>query len=221
MEIYSVEKLLRNNDLNMKKVLFILFVLLSFMPVLGQKRTKHQIAIDRVNFLCDSIKPFYIETESGVEFSRVIQAANYTDKDALYNKCIELMNSAYKDAKEVIQNKDKESGLILGKGLFVSPIWDAWIGYCGYIKIEHIIKVQVKEGRLKVSLNIDNVKLERSGNVSVFPIKAYYPFWTDCPEKKIDKSFNTICFGFINAINILNYFENEIKKSASSNNDDW
>lgn len=210
----------------MKKLLFTMLICLLGIPSIAQKKNKHELRAKQIDVICDSLKQYYTETESGIQFSRVIQASNYTNKDELYNKCLELMATAYKDAKEVIQNKDKEQGLIFGKGVFVRD-YSSW-GVRTYKKAEHTIKVEVREGRFKVTLDLDNLYTNISssgpyGSTSEFnhPIKAHYPFWKDCPIKKVDDSFNAIYFCFVDAINILDYFENEINKSAAAADDDW
>ena len=211
----------------MKKLL-LLILLVCIIPasVKGQKKNKHEIRAERIDAICDSLKPYYTETESGLVFSRVIQAPNYPNKDELYNKCLELVATAYKDAKEVIQNKDKEQGFIFGKGVFVRD----HTGYTGintYKKIEHTIKVEVREGRFKVTLSLDHINIKtyypslHSTKDNSYSIKSFYPFWKACPIKEVDTSFNHIYFGFVDAIGILDYFESETNKSSSPSNNDW
>lgn len=210
-----------------KLLLLILLVCMVPLSAKGQKKNKHELRAERIDAICDSLKSYYTETESGLEFSRVIQAPNYPNKDELYNKCLELMATAYKDAKEVIQNKDKEQGLIFGKGVFVRDQMSA-LGVNTYRKSEHTIKVEIKEGRFKVTLALENMYMKisaagRFGTTSeyTYPIKAFYPFWKECPLKKIDDSFNNISFCFTDAIGILEYFEKEVNKPINSSNDDW
>lgn len=210
----------------MKKVLLVLLACILPIIVEAQKKSKHEIRAEKINAICDSLKPYYTETESGIEFSRIIKAPLYESKEELYSKCLELMGTAYKNAKEVIQNKDKEQGIIFGKGVFIKEN-TTFTGINTIKKAEHTIKIEVREGRFKIVLSLDRINIKtyypslHSTKNNTYPIKSFYPFWKECPIKKVDESFDYIYYCFADAISILDYFENEINKPSNQSNDDW
>lgn len=201
----------------MKKLLLLFILCLFSANGMAQKKHLQRKAV--VDSICVVLKQYYTETETGIEFSRVIQAPDYTDKDELFNKCMELMATAYKDAKEVIQNKDKEAGLIFGRGLFMEDIYSNLAGKLGYRECKHTIKVEVRDKRFKVTINVEGVHIALQYLDTTYPIKSFYPFWKDCPLKKVDDSFNSVYFVYKDAISVLNHFEEGITKKQD--NDDW
>lgn len=202
----------------MKKIILLIFVCVFSLNGMAQKK-KHLEKKAKIDSICVALRQHYSETETGIEFSRVIQAPDYINKEELYNKCLELMATAYKDAKEVIQNKDKDLGLIFGKGIFVENIYSNLVGNMGYRECNHTIKVEVREGRFKVTINVEDIHIVMAYLDATYPIKSFYPFWKDCPLKKIDDSFNATYFVYKDAISVLNHFEEEIIKKQINDND--
>lgn len=204
--------------MNMKKILLLIFVCLFSLNGVAQKK-KHLEMKAKVDSMCVVLRQHYAETETGIEFSRVIQAPDYNNKEELYNKCMELMATAYKDAKEVIQNKDKDSGLIFGKGIFVEDIYGSLFGnVVGYRECKHTIKVEVRDGRFKVTINVERIRIVDQYSDATYPIKSFYPFWKECKLKNIDNSFYTTYFVYKDAISVLDHFEEGVRKKQ---NNDW
>ncbi len=86
-----------------------------------------------------------------IEFSEVVQVEGIS-KDDLFNNAVRWFAEAFKDAKEVIQLKDKESGEVFGKGNFdFSNVALAFSCYSG--EITFTIQVLVKDGRYKVIMS--------------------------------------------------------------------
>lgn len=209
----------------MKRIIFIAFGLCLFTSVYSQKKNKHQENLEKTQVIIDSLSQYYIITDEGLLFSRVIQAPEY-NKDALFVKTLEIFSSIYKNLKVVIQAQDKEQGVIIGKGDDEEIRYDNISGGKHINTVHHTIKVEVREGRFKVSITLNDVNLAyynmRGGKVWDYyhPIFNFYPFSGESIKLKYrDDSFNTIKFSIINANALLDRFEEKIIKKDES--DDW
>ena len=110
----------------MKKLVLILNLLIIAKMVLGQ------------------VESTFPTNDNGiVEYSGVVQAPELT-KDQLYDKCLIWFAEQFKSANDVLQYKDKQSGTIIGKGVFVQGSNYKW---------RFTLKVEFKEGRFKYILN--------------------------------------------------------------------
>lgn len=131
-------------------------------------------------------------------------------KDAIFDKVQSYFSYNYVDGNSVIQAKDKESGYIIGRGYYL--LCDDMYKY---VKAEHIIKVDCKDGRIRVIITVNNydedglafppdVHGNRHRNVM---ITTMYPFtkWNNRSERltkdeKIhDEAFASL-IGKVNAV---------------------
>lgn len=190
-----------------------------------QKKNKHQENLEKVQVVIDSLSQYYTITDEGLLFSRVIQAPEY-NKDALFVKILEIFSSIYNNAKVVIQAQDKEEGVIIGKGDFENIGYDNISGGRHITTVHHMIKVEVRESRFKVSITLTDANLAYydMGGVKAFdyhhPIFNFYPFSGEAIKlKHRDDSYNTIKFSIINANAILDRFEVKVIKEEGS--EDW
>lgn len=215
----------------MKKLLLVLaLVAIPFIAINAKSKQQKAQEIAEAKTYAESIKPYYKLVDDDVEFARVIQAPNYPTKDALYLRCLEILNIAYKNSKEVIQTQDKEGGLIIGKGCFIDDIYATFLGTSkvGYREAKHTIKIEVKDGRFKVTITVNSnlshiyaTTYTRAQDIT-HKVVEYYPIWLGgvCPEDKIATSLGNVRYIFDDAINILDLFESEVNKPIS-NDSDW
>lgn len=209
----------------MKKSVLLFFGLCFFVIAYPQKKNKHQQNLEKVQVVIDSLSQFYTITDEGLLFSRVIQAPDY-NKDALYVKILEIFSSIYNNAKVVIQAQDKAEGIIIGKGDDEEIRYDNIAGGRHINTVHHTIKVEVREGRFKVSITLTDANLAyynmRGGKAWDYhhPIFNFYPFSGETIKLKYrDDSFNTIKFSIINANALLDRFEEKIIKKDES--EEW
>lgn len=84
-------------------------------------------------------------------FSKVIEVENM-DKQSIYLSLRNWISTYYRDSKEVIQMDDRESGIIVGKAIFIFPVKRvAYLAYEG--NIWYTIKLLTKDGRFKVEVS--------------------------------------------------------------------
>lgn len=209
----------------MKKAIFLFFSLFFVLMAYPQKKNKHQENLEKIHLVIDSLSQYYTITDDGLLFSRVIQAPEY-NKDALYVKILEIFSSIYNNAKVVIQAQDKEEGVIIGKGDDENITYDNISGGRHITTVHHTIKVEVREGRFKVSITLTDANLayyDMRGVKSFdyhHQIFKFYPFSGEAIKlKHRDDSFNTIKFSIINANSLLDRFEDKIIKKDES--EDW
>ena len=208
----------------MKKLFFLFMLLLFTVTAFSQKKNKHELRLEEVNLVIDSLSQYYTVVEEGVLISRVIQAPDYK-KDALFVKVLEVTSSIYVDSKEVIQTQDKEEGIIFGKGQFQETKYDKISGAREICTIHHNLKIEVKDGRFKVSITLNQTNLAYYMMNGVksweyeYSILNFYPFSQAIKLKHKDDSFNRIKFGITNALSVLDIFEQKTKKEET--NDDW
>jgi len=104
-----------------------------------------------------------VDENENLQFVNIIDSLGLSKGD-LYNKVISYFAYAYKDSKEVLQQQDKENGLIIAKGTFgmfsytksklVSNLnQSTW--FFSY-KADHTVRVDIKDGRLRYILTISN-----------------------------------------------------------------
>lgn len=209
----------------MKKAIFLFLSLCCVLMAYPQKKNKHQENLEKVHLVIDSLSQYYTITDEGLLFSRVIQAPNY-NKDALFVKVLEVFSSIYNNAKVVIQTQDKEEGIIIGKGDDEEIRYDNISGGRHINTVHHTIKVEVREGRFKVSITLTDANLayyDMRGIESFnyhHHIFKFYPFSGEAIKLKYrDDSFNTIKFSIINANALLARFEEKVNRKEDS--DDW
>lgn len=213
----------------MRKLLLLLFfTYVALMPVNAQD--KYDKKLNEIMVLFDSIKSNFSESENGsiiLRESKVIDLPNI-NKNRGYIAALELLSNMYKDSKEVIQNKDKENGIIFGKGVFLDERVDKW-GVVTELRCEHNIKVEFKDYKCRISIQTDKLDLTiRDGQAGKIYYKAtsglnmLFPFREDCKKKRQELSFSYLLFCYENVINAVSYFEKEIKKIAvPESSDDW
>lgn len=207
----------------MKRIVLITLGILFALMAYPQKKSKHEQRLEEINAIIDSLSQHYTVTEEGVLLSRVIQAPDY-NKDELYVKLQEVVSSIYVDSKAVIQTQDKEEGIIIGKGKDEDIKYDKLTGARIVNTVHHFFKTEARDGRFKVSITLNKTDLAYYHGNGVkaweynYHILNFYPFSQEIKLKKKDDSFNTIKFSIVNALAILDKFEQKISKESEEDN---
>jgi len=87
------------------------------------------------------------------------------DKNELYMRARAWFVSMYKDADQVIQLEDKESGKIIGKGRF-DVVWQMGVAR----KIKHTVEMDFKDGKYRYK--ITNFMVYFSDVYNEFPLET-------------------------------------------------
>ena len=162
----------------MKK--FIIILLLVPVFALGQnKKTKNLLA---------EIEGQYSLDESGyVTYQKIIEVPE-TSKDVLFSRAETHVAITYNDANSVIQSKDKDTGILIGKGIYgdIFTFPGIFTAYCSF---SHNLRIDCKDNKARISISLTELKEKRvaSGDAAYmdFKISEIYPLKLDGKEKNI------------------------------------
>lgn len=114
----------------------------------------------------DSITPYKI-TDAGLEYTVIADIPNRT-KNEMYNAVLDYITKNYMNGKAVIQEKDRETGKIIAKGVFLQ-----FQGSCP-VEQTHIISIDFKDNRLRSTVTLANLHFNCS---NIFSYDALVTMW--------------------------------------------
>ena len=158
-------------------------------------------------------------------FTRVVGAEGRTKAD-IYLKAVEVLAEIYHDSNEVIQNKDKEAGVIIGKGFVESPIRKLNWATLGRNRCWHLIKIDIRDNRYKITLTVSSVWWEIGAdlrgpfNGTEHKFSEFYPLWTSCKPKLRQTSFGNLRFVHESSLETLDLIASKIDRKLTEE-DDW
>ena len=129
-----------------------------------------------------------------VFYEKVYQDSGVTKKD-LFLKAKDVFLRLFPDTKDVIQNEDKENGIISGKGYFEMPL----------IMMRSTIRILVKDNKYKVQIFDFYSASTLTRNDVESPIENSY---NRAKEKTRSKS---VCNSWINFNNMVLYIFGQIE----------
>ncbi len=156
----------------MKTILIIMSFLLVSISAFNQDR--------ETAMLIASIQGQYQLDENGnVTYQKIVDSINLT-KTELYNRAMDYFVFNYGDANSVIQNRDIENGIIIGKGIFKSVFYAGLLNFTT-IDTWHILKIEAKDNRARITLALTNYDETITGGTTPdihnsFSVSAQYPF---------------------------------------------
>jgi hypothetical protein len=148
---------------------------------------------------CGFAQEYSLEPDGRLSFSKVIFSKDSTaTRENLYNIIQSYFSYYYNDGKSVIQTANPEEGYIIGNGYYVDfyNYTNSAIGRKGYYSSQHIIRVDCKDGRIRVivtvnmySIHVCNwVEYDQDVSISEEKISALYPIVPQENIKKLTKS---------------------------------
>ena len=192
-----------------KSVIFRRAVLLFCLcvPVFVFAQTEEQIQqLERFNGL-------YKMEGNDVVFTKIIEGVSGT-KNEIFPTVISFVATVYNSANDVIQQQDKEAGIVLCKGNF--KLFDngtnTW-------RCPHTLRVDVKDGRVRVVVTASQFMFHsKAPNMSDITASIVGELTSD---KKVNKKLYTRLF--ITFCESVEGVFNDLEKSLKSmdTNDDW
>lgn len=156
----------------MKSYLFLIMLVLTSLISLPQ--SKKTIAL-----LKEIEGQWQLDDNKFLSYQTVVDVPGIT-KDELFlraeNFFISYYNNSYKDAKDVIQTKDKEEGLIIGKAYWPDLYWAISLND-HYYGAYHYLRIDAKEGKARITVTVQEVTdnpVRLSGKYFI-PMKDFYP----------------------------------------------
>lgn len=205
----------------MKQLLILFLLCISFSEQLFAQNKTDDIALEFAE-----MKKQFIESDDSWTFTRVVEIDNKT-KDEIFVKALEVLSSLYKDSKEVVQVKDKDAGLITGKGFSDSPFRTINWATIGRNRCWHFIKIEVKEAKFRVTITVNSLWVEQGAdlrhpfNGDEHKLSEFYPYWKDCKTKHQQVSFNNLKFAYSSVLGIMNAVEKGITDGFKASDDSW
>ncbi len=144
----------------MKKQLLTLLLILITSICFSQKKAK------------DTAKVHLNLKDNLVFYEKIIDSLE-SDKEMLFNTSLRWMAETFNDSKEVIQLKDKESGIITGSGNFKYSI-PGFIGDNGTIGFMIDLTVKDKKSRIRLYQFTHDYPETRTSNAVKIPIEKRY-----------------------------------------------
>lgn len=159
--------------------------------------------------------------------SKVIEMPGIS-KDELYNRALSYFTYNYRQGDAVIQIDDKGQGLIIGKGLYPN----VYSGLLSVFSTYHIVRVDVKEERVRVLVTMTAYRVEDVGVVSELLFGTIvlntcdWPVSSRFPIVKADEDKNAMAKLFYNSIqcamNTMDMIEKSLKEgNTGSDLDNW
>lgn len=166
-----------------------------------------------------------LDNSGNVTISKVIEMPGIS-KDELYNRALSYFTYNYHKGDAVIQIDDKGQGLIIGKGIYP----DVYSGLSKIFSTYHIVRVDVKEERVRVLITMTAYRVEDDGVVEfLFGISSSpceWPMTSRYPFTKEDEAKNAMAQLFYKsfqcATNTVDMIEKSLKEGNTGNDlDDW
>jgi hypothetical protein len=135
----------------------LIIILFSFISVSAFSQS------DETKKLLASIEGQWQLDENGnVTYQKIVDSLNLT-KTEIYNRAMDYFVYNYGDANSVIQNKDVENGIIIGKGIFKSVHTTNAVFLFYKVDTWHILKVEAKDGKARITVSMTQIDLTTSG----------------------------------------------------------
>lgn len=178
----------------------------------------------RINSEFEEMKKNFTESENEWTFQKIVKVDNKTKED-IYQKSLEILAGIYKDSKQVIQNKDKEAGIIIAKGFIDSEVRTInWATICRN-RCWHLVKIEVKDNRYRLTITVNGVWNETGSDLRhpfdgiEYKFKNFYPYWSECKPKLREVSFDNLRFVYNSSLLILTNLEKDINQKLDEDND--
>lgn len=209
----------------MKRYLLLLLFAALCIGVNAQKRDDKAISSE-IQAEFERMKADFTENDNEWVFVKVFDAENQS-KDDIFTKALEVLVSLYKDAKEVIQIKDKEAGLIVGKGFSDSDVRTInWATICRN-RCWHIIKIEIKDNKFRITVTVSGVEREQDADLrhpfdgTEYTLRSFYPYWTGCKTKFKQISFDNLRYVYTSSLDLIKAVEDGVKKGIENSSNEW
>jgi hypothetical protein len=168
--------------------------------------------------LLNDVGEYVIDDNGYVTWTRIIEADSLSG-DVLFNRAQEYFTYNYGDGESVIQINDRQSGRVIGKGLYkktsvvsnlVSNKTDTW----------HILRIDTKDGKAKISISLVSYDLTITGTNG--SSSDYNYMVSECyPIKEKGTYKNVYGQAFAESYKRAMASMDELEKSLKGGESDW
>lgn len=162
-----------------------------------------------------------VDEHNNITLSRVIKIDEATAED-IFTRANTFFVYNYNSSNSVIQQSDKDRGLIIGKGLWSDIQVNSGFATTQSISAHHILRVDAKDGRARISVTVQSVDYtttDSRGNIKsgTYNPADVYPY---IAVDKVRKAYNTnTCIALSiesRCQDLLNRLENDLKHGSTS-----
>jgi hypothetical protein len=190
-------------------------MVLFMVPVFGQSATE---------MLAEIEGKWELDNSGNVTFTRVIEVPGVSKND-LYSRVLSYFTYNYNRGDDIVQIQDKEQGLIVGKGMYPKVHVGRSIAIITTVDVYHILRVDIKDGRLRAMISLTEYRNTVAGNtgvpkVSTYPVSGRYPII----EKDAQKTVMSKAFykSYLAAMASLDNLEKSVKEgNVGGESDVW
>lgn len=148
-----------------------------------------------------------LDSNGDITFSRVVEDIGL-NKDDIFNNILSYFTMSYNSGESVTQIKDKEAGLIVGKGFY-----DYSKGLDLVNKTAHIIRVDIKDNRVRIIITLKETIVVANGFRMNYRLSDRYPINRDNSPK--GNGVKVLYARYKSAIASLNSIEKSLKEQGS------
>lgn len=198
----------------MKKTLLIVFILSSFFSF-GQTAKE---------MLAEIEGKWKLDNSGNVTFTKVIEVPNVS-KDDLFTRGLSYFTYKYNSGEDVVQVKDKEQGLIIGKGIYPKVHTGVSL-ITTEVDATHILRIDIKDSKVRAIVTLQQYFVTLHGGSSgpsrnTYNISSRYPI----AQKDSQKTVMTKAFykSYKKAMETLDELEKALKEgnTGQENSDNW
>jgi hypothetical protein len=200
----------------MKKYLIILIFCSLATPSFSQNRETREM-------LSEIEGEWKLDNNDNLTYERIISVDNLS-KMKLYERALNYIIYNYNDANSTIQDRDKERGTIVAKGMY-GEINNGFSLLPTAINTIHILRIDVKEGRAKILLTLTEYDQTVSGGGSA-PTQGFYKISSQYPVNSDGYMKNNFGRAFADshrrALLTLSLIEKALNEgNTTQGGDDW
>ena len=171
------------------KKLFIMFIAVISISTSFAQTKKTQALIDEIN------GQWSTDENKNLFYQKIIELPGI-NKETLYQRAENYFIYNYNSGKDVIQTKDKEQGLIIGKGLWPDFYVGIILGTMSF-SANHILRVDLKDEKARITLTVQKFDCVyndgKSRNEFSTSIASIYPINTESKSKTMEgKAFYAV-----------------------------
>lgn len=170
---------------------------------------------------------FNTDDNGNVTLMQIVDVPNMT-KDEIYQRALDYLTYNYMSGKDVVQTKDKEAGIVVGKGIYPNVHRGTSILTTDF-NTHHILRVDCKDGRYRAIITLISYETTTTGTVSdigkdvdIIFIKDQYPINPKGRNKTI--MTKALYKSQLRAMTTFERLEKTIRDGATSGdieNSDW
>lgn len=181
-------------------------------------------------------KEIVLDKNNSLTYSQVIDCGKQT-KEQLYVALNYWFTATFNDANSVIQLNDKESGVIIGKGVIAGIASHAGGMNSYVVSIQPIIRTDIRDGRIRVTYTIQSYDVDKyvgggvmgaiggtqsTRSIEKWAIEKCFPFQEKDGYKAKKSSSKALVMAHAYSNVVIDKIEDAVQNGlVGIENDDW